>query len=97
MNECPALPDVSAINKFLWLHDLMGTGCNLMDEMEHEYWALADGIHQRLKLGEDLSGAVIAEFEEAFWPECLADAARQERFSGLLTDMQTHLSRPEGR
>jgi len=58
MNEAPALPDVATINKFLWQHDLMGTGCNLMDEMEHEYWALADGIHRRLVLNEDLGAAV---------------------------------------
>lgn len=96
INEYLLLLDVTTLNQFLWRHDLMGTGCNLMDEMEHEYWALADGICQRVKQGEGFSYAVTAEFEEAFWPGCLADAVKQERFSDLLMDIQTHLSRQGG-
>ncbi len=92
MNEAPALPDVATINNFLWQHDLMGTGCNLMDEMEHEYWALADGIHRRLVLNEDLGAAVVAEFDEAFWTGCLDDDPKKERLNGLLKDLQAHFS-----
>ncbi len=97
MNEVPALLDVATINQFLWRHDLMGTGCNLNDEMEYEYWAIADGIHQRLNLSEQLRGAVIAEFDEAFWPGCLADDPKKECLNGLLVDLQTHLSQLQGK
>ncbi len=76
--------DIETVNRLLWQHDLMGTGCTQAPEAINEYWTRADGIVQRLADGESFECAVVAEFDEAFWEDCLANSPRKERLDALL-------------
>ena len=62
----------------------MNTGCNVNDDMEDEYAALAQVIAGALTAGTASRQAVLSAFDESFWAGCLLEAHRQPALAELL-------------
>lgn len=78
-----------ALTHLLWQVDPMGTCCNVNDGMEDEYWGLAGAIAQRLQQGEDARSAIIAEFDESFWEDCLLAEHRKPLLEKIVAALQS--------
>lgn len=76
--------EIDEINRYLWVHDLMGTCCNQTEGMEDEYWACADEISTLLQKGMSFEQAVRTSFEESFWEGCFDTSPRKDRLAALL-------------
>ena len=65
----------------------MGTGCAVNEGMENEYDSVARDIAQRLSQGQDARSAVIAEFDEWFWEDCLEQGHRQTCLNQIVAEL----------
>ena len=70
----PLTPE--ALTALLHRLDPMGTGCAHNEGMEDEYASVAPDIAQRVAQGQDVSSAVMAEFDNWFWAGCLSEENR---------------------
>ncbi len=66
----------NTLAQLLWRTDPMGTGCAANEGMEDEYASVARDIAQRVAQGQDVSSAVMAEFDNWFWAGCLSEENR---------------------
>ena len=80
--------DAESLVFLLWQVDPMGTGCNVNDDMEDEYWSQARDIGERLSAGEDPRSAVLAVFDEWFWEGCLLEGSRAEALEQILAELK---------
>lgn len=75
------------LNQLLWRIDPMGTGCAVNEGMEDEYESVARDIAQRLSKGQEARSAVIAEFDEWFWEDCLGQGHRQACLEQIVSEL----------
>ena len=80
--------DTTALSHLLWQLDPMGTCCNTNDDMDDEYWGLADAIQRRLQQGQAPRSAVIAEFDHSFWEGCLLSEQRRPLLEHIVDALQ---------
>ena len=84
----PSAPNAQALTELLWRIDPMGTCCNVNDDMQDEYQGQARDIAERLAHGEDARHAILAVFDEWFWPDCLLSGQRQDRLDEIVAALQ---------